>query len=308
MRQTPGKRGIWDGLQFTTDPVDKCDFVLMLNNNMKTESRVTCPPKNVWALMQEPYVKGFTDWMVEGHECFSKVYTHHVPSGSSKYRVSPPAIPWHVNRSFDQLVAMNIPAKTKAFSWIVGNARDLPGHLKRLSFLKFIQKNMPQDIDLYGRAVQYIDDKWDALAPYRYSLAIENTRGPDYWTEKLADCFLTWTIPIYYGCTNLEEYFPGEAFIKIDIGEPEKAADIIKSVIQNDDWKKRLPALEKARELVLYRYQLFPHLSELIRPYSVSNGREAVMTTIPPYKKGPKSIVNHLLYEIKMKIMRQAYR
>ncbi|MDI6756139.1 MAG: glycosyltransferase family 10, partial [Thermodesulfobacteriota bacterium] len=232
------------------DPVTECDFIVMLNNNMKTESRFKCPKKNVWALMQEPYVKGFTDWMVEGHEYFERVFTHHPPSEGSKYMVSHPALPWHINRSFDQLGTMAIPAKPKAVSWIVGNAKDLPGHLQRLSFLKFLQKNISQDIDLYGRAGKYIEDKWDGLAPYKYSLAIENTGSPDYWTEKLADCFLSWTIPIYHGCTNLEEYFPGEAFIRIDIGKPEKAADIIKSVIQNDDWEKRLPALEKARELV----------------------------------------------------------
>ena len=37
MRQTQGKQGIWDDIQFTVDPVEECDFVVMLNNNMKSE-------------------------------------------------------------------------------------------------------------------------------------------------------------------------------------------------------------------------------------------------------------------------------
>lgn len=193
-RQTPGQKGIWNGIQFTLDNVEECDFLVMLNNRMKIATRVTCPPENIWALMQEPYEEGFSDWMVEKHEFFSRVLTHHIPANDPKYTASHPAIPWHVNRTFDQLTSCQRPEKTKNLSWIVGDAMDLPGHIKRWSFLEFIKK-MKLPIDVFGKKIRYIEDKWDALAPYKYSLAIENNSGPNCWTEKLADCFLTWTIP-----------------------------------------------------------------------------------------------------------------
>lgn len=41
----------------------------------------------------------------------------------------------------------------------------------------------------------------------KFHVAIENCRMPDYFTEKIMDCFVTDTIPIYWGCTNIEEYF-----------------------------------------------------------------------------------------------------
>src|SRR5450759_4071894 len=103
MRQTPGQLGIWDDIQFTFALVDECDFALMLNNNMKSEISIKCPPDNIWALMQEPYAKGFTDWMIEGHEHFSRVYTNYIHSEHPKYMISHPAVPWHINRSYDQL-------------------------------------------------------------------------------------------------------------------------------------------------------------------------------------------------------------
>jgi hypothetical protein len=299
MRQTPDNKGIWDNIQFTVDPVEECDYVVMLNNNMKCESVVRCPSENIWALIQEPYVKGFTDWMVEGHKLFSRVYTHHIPSDDSKYIISQPALPWHINKSFDQLSKMDIPEKSKTLSWIVGNPLSIPGHFKRLSFLKFIQDKSPIKIDLFGRAVCFIDDKWDGLAPFKYSLAIENSCSPDYWTEKLADCFLSWTIPIYYGCTNLEKYFPEESFIRIDIDKPEIAIDRIKSAIKNNEWEKRLPALKTAREKVLNQYQLFPHLAKEIRSHH-SKDENKILTLIPPYKKSIKTILNRRLFKIKM--------
>jgi hypothetical protein len=307
MRQTPDQRGIWDNIQFTVAPAEESDYVVMLNNNMNCESVIKCPRENIWALMQEPYVKGFTDWMVEGHKIFFKVYTSHIPLKNSKYIVSHPAVPWHINQSFDQLSALDIPPKSKTISWIVGNARSLPGHVKRLSFLKFIQDKSSIDIDLFGRAVRVIDDKWDGLAPYKYSLAIENSCSLDFWTEKLADCFLTWTIPFYYGCTNLEEYFPEESFIRIDIDEPEIAMDQIQSAIKNNEWEKRLPALKRAREQVLNEYQLFPHLVKQIRSHHI-NDESKVVTFIPPYKKSINTHLNRAFFKIRMAIMREVYK
>ena len=301
LRQTPGFKGEWDGIQFTLDPGEECDYLIMLNNRMKEDFTVKCPPKNIWALMQEPYLRGHNDWMVERHEKFYKVFTHHLPSKDPKYVVSHPAIPWHVNKTFDQLSSSKVPEKLKTISWIVGDATDLPGHIKRLSFLRFLQEEDTLDIDLFGRAVQYIENKWDGLAPYRYSLSIENSSSNDYWTEKLADCFLAWSIPFYYGCTNLEDYFPEESFIRIDINDPVKSVEKIKVVIEGDEWEKRLAALEEARNLALYEYQLFPHLAKLIRknyvPFEIKR-----RITISAYKRSVSAALYRILYKIRKQL------
>ena len=31
LRQTPGRKGIWDGIQFTLNPAEKCDYAIILN-------------------------------------------------------------------------------------------------------------------------------------------------------------------------------------------------------------------------------------------------------------------------------------
>jgi len=293
LRQTPGGSGIWNGIQFTLDPVDECDFLIMLNNRKPTDTRVRCPRENVWAIMQEPYVKYLHDWMIEGHEPFSKVFTHYPPSTDPKYIPSQPAIPWHINRTFDELIDERIPDKIKAISWVTSKLTFLPGHRKKMAFLDFLRQNARFDIDVFGRGIRYIKDKWDGLAPYKYSLAIENSSGPDYWTEKVADCFLTWTVPIYYGCTNLEEYFPKESFIRIDIDQPEASLEKIEEIIRTDDWEKRIPAVERARNLVLYKYQIFPYLSELIhsQPYSKVEKTEIL---VPAYRS--KRWIHHFNY------------
>jgi len=271
---------------------------------MREDVKVKCSRENLWALMQEPYMKGHSDWMVEGHQNFSRVFTHHLPSDDPKYVVSHPAVCWHVNRTFDQLVSSEIPNKSKTISWIAGDARDLPGHVKRWELLNSIRQDNALNIDLFGRAVKYIEDKWDGLAPYKYSLAIENSSSPDYWTEKISDCFLAWTVPIYYGCTNLEDYFPKESFVRIDINQPEESIEQIKTIIENNRWEQRMPAVEEARNLVLHEYQLFPHIVKLIQTYiGQSAGKENIC--VPAYKRSVKARINRAIYKFNKKILKQ---
>ena len=40
-----------------------------------------------------------------------------------------------------------------------------------------------------------------------YSIAIESSQEINYFTEKLIDCLITKTIPVYWGCPNISEFF-----------------------------------------------------------------------------------------------------
>lgn len=299
LRQIPGGKGRWGEISFTLEAEEECDFLVVLNNRLERPVTTLCPPEHVWMIVQEPYCPGLTDWVMEHHTPFARVYTHNpLPdTPTTRYLTAPPAIPWHVNKTYDELVSCPLPRKTKTLSWIVGAAKDLPGHLQRLAFLETIKKNsLP--VDLFGRAVHPIDDKWDALAPYYFSLAIENNSGPDMWTEKLADCFLGWCVPFYYGCTNLENYFPKEAFIPIDITDPEKAMATIYREARPEHWQARLPGLIKARELILDRYQLFPFLAGEIKLRCGENAAKEHVT-IPAYKRSLRARLSRLLYKLK---------
>ncbi len=41
----------------------------------------------------------------------------------------------------------------------------------------------------------------------QFHIAIENVKINNYFTEKLIDCFITKTYPIYWGCPNIHQYF-----------------------------------------------------------------------------------------------------
>jgi hypothetical protein len=71
-------------------------------------------------------------------------------------------------------------------------------------------------LDVYGRGYNPIDYKLDALKDYAFSLTIENTQEDYYFTEKLIDCFMTGTVPIYWGCSSIGKFFNTDGMITFD--------------------------------------------------------------------------------------------
>lgn len=214
--------------------------------------------------MQEPFVAGINRWVECGHEYFDRVYTHHIFNDDSKYIPTQTSLPWHVGLSYDELIELQHIRKTKKMSWIVSNLNFLPGHQFRMKLHEEILKRQIP-IDIFGRGINPIEDKFDGLYPYEYSIAIENSSSPHYWTEKISDCYLSYTVPIYHGCTNIGEYFPEESFIQINSENPEESVRQIQEIILNDNYEERLPALIEARNRVLHTYQLFPFIVNEIK-------------------------------------------
>jgi hypothetical protein len=60
------------------------------------------------------------------------------------------------------------------------------------------------------------DDDKIHLFKSMYSIAIESTSEPNYFTEKLIDCLVTKTIPVYWGCPNIDQFFDTSYWIKIE--------------------------------------------------------------------------------------------
>ena len=60
---------------------------------------------------------------------------------------------------------------------------------------------------------------------WMYHVAIENVCRRDYFTEKLLDCFLTRTVPVYWGCPNVANYFDPDGIIHIPDDDRDEEVD-----------------------------------------------------------------------------------
>ena len=260
IRQTPNFSGVWNNIQFVFNPPESCDYVIVINHVLKDVS-ILCPPTNVWTILQEP-PNELWDLMHRGDISYSRIYTTAPWLYGRRSIHSQPAIPWHVNRSYDWLKNTSIPTKTENLSCITSYLSSSIGSRKRLNFLDRACQSIA--FDLYGRGFSEIEDKWDALAPYKYSIVMENFSNPYYWSEKIADCFLSWTMPIYYGCTRIKKFFPSDSLVCFDLDDP-NAMTQIKEIISSNLWDRNIDAINHARNMVLEKYQLFPFLAEQIQ-------------------------------------------
>ena len=71
----------------------------------------------------------------------------------------------------------------------------------RLKFIKELDKY--KKVDMGGNVMNNIGkrvkDKIKFLSNYKFSIAMENSEGQGYVSEKILDSFFAGTIPIYYG-------------------------------------------------------------------------------------------------------------
>lgn len=266
LRQTPNSLGIWNNVKFILETNLDSDYIIVLNK-IDLDLSVFISIENVWAVMQEPYIKGIHEWMVNKHGQFSRVYTHFIFNKKDKYKVSQPLLPWHIEKTYDDLVNMEIPIKNQLISCISSNKSQFPGHILRVNFIRNLI-NSKIDIKLFGRGFNYLNDKFDGLSSFKYSIVIENSSSSNYWTEKISDCFLSYTMPFYYGCTNINDYFPENSLIKIDINNFQKSIEIIEEAIASELWEKNIDSIVFSRNKILNEYQFFPFIANEISKHN----------------------------------------
>lgn len=169
----------------------------------------------------------------------------------------------------------DIPGKSKGLSAITSNkAMGHTLHQRRYEFVRELKAKLGDALDLFGRGINPIDDKAEAMAPYRYHIAIENHQEPGHFTEKLTDCFIAGCLPLYFGDPSYASTFPEDAVIPIDIFDLEKSAKIIRDAVKTHQQPKRMEALREARRITLERFNTLDAVArEMNRIYSPDYAR-----------------------------------
>ncbi|MCX6651892.1 MAG: glycosyltransferase family 10 [Methanomassiliicoccales archaeon] len=299
-RQTPGSRGAWGQCQFFDDPNRKeCDYWVVYEGLLKEET-ATCPQSNTIFITGEP--ETFKSYDQDFVSQFATVVTPQSGMRHDNVIHSQTGLPWWVGMKliktpdgrhkfkegytldYDKLKSMEPPPKHKLVSILTSEKAVIPGHVRRLEFVRWLEKELGSEIDVFIYSINGPEDKWDAIAPYKYHIAIENTSCPDYFTEKLSDTYLASSFPIYYGCTNLANYFPERSFAKIDIRDREGSVKLIRQLIAEDRYDQSQEALRTAKDLVLDKHNLFPLIADIISKREVT-GNPTTITLAPEKPK-----------------------
>ena len=75
--------------------------------------------------------------------------------------------------------------------------------------------------------------------------------------------FYVGTIPIYYGCPNISEYFPEDSYYVVNINKEDCIEKIIE-IINKPITQKNIDALAKARDLILNKYNIWNIIDNIL--------------------------------------------
>jgi len=238
------------------------DLVCVLNEPKRLH--LTKAPRNrLIKVVQEPNVEGspFHGFVTKHAKRFALVIGHAGIRGQvdsrTNYKISHPHL-------FPQVLPGPAISKTKLVSIIASTLNDLPGHKKRNLFVSQILTSFPELVpNSFGRGRIQIDSKEEGLDEFMYSLAVENSVEEGYFTEKIIDCFLRDTVPIYYGAPDIEKFFPEKSVIRLPSLEPEEFAKIMSELSPRDYFERR-QYVREAKQIYLESMQLCCQISKSI--------------------------------------------
>lgn len=259
-RQTPGGSMQWKEYTFTEDAVAECDYLVILEYPHDDFS-VKVNPENVLHLCQEP-PNEVSRYRQYANKKVKLIFNQLDIKRNNV--LSHGALPWHVDQDYDFLSALQPDElqKENKVVWVTSSQRTSKGHHERMDFLDRI-KGLP-DVELYGRGIKPIDDKWEVLSGSKYAIAYENFQSDYYWTEKIMDCYLSYTMPLYFGCNAIGNFFPKHSYIELD--PKDRHIDLfLKEIVASKKWEENIDAIANARQLILNEYQLFPFLYDRIQ-------------------------------------------
>lgn len=274
-RQTPKGRLEWGPFRFHVDqPVERCDAWVVFESLSAPDATV-CARENVFFIAGEP------DSVGSYKPAFLQQFAH-VISGRNDLQ-HPGQIrfqqghPWFVEKSFDELSAMQPFAKQRDICVISSDKSFTDGHRARLEFVDKLKARFGDRVDVWGRGIRDFDSKWDLLSPYRFAIVLENYAGPDWLTEKLPDALLAYCYPIYHGCSNLERYLPDNACLRIDMDDPDAALDDIDRILNSPDaYENRIADIAAARRYYLNSLQFFASISTKLQDLMTDRPSERI--------------------------------
>lgn len=264
--QTPGNSAKWRKIYATSDP-NRAHYAICQDNPLSVQIAL----KYGFKKSQIIYIKR------EADSALPPINENLVLLA---YQSSDKIIPavWWLSIPFDELCNLKYTKKNDSCSAIVSSCTNLPGHRRRLNFINSLARYSDLEIDIYGRGHkpnsfnnkycgELVDPgrcKKNGLLRYRYSICIENNQENGYITEKFNDALLCFSFPIYHGAPNINSYYPQNSYVFLNDITNQIAIDKVVNIIEERPSTNMMKDLYDARELLLYKYNIWNIVNSLV--------------------------------------------
>lgn len=242
----------WEGISFFTDKA------------LPRAAEVTSKYKiglilEAWILDPQAYADA-----VKYEKHFDYIFTYNpelLKRNPKKYKFTPSD-----TISVD-LPSIKIHEKSKLVTMMYSKKAWLPGHKARQFIANDLVPSVDCEVDIYGYGPEnHVQYKSEGINDYMFSIEVENSYLPNYFTEKPLDCFATGTVPIYCGCPNIGDWFDLDGIITFTTGE--ELADILNNLTPQM-YKDRIQAVKANYEKALSYLEQDDNLYEEIKRFGL---------------------------------------
>jgi hypothetical protein len=192
------------------------DFSLFISTVPQSQEQLSLI--NIIALAEPNEYFEWNKWIIENKDLFNIIFTFedNILNNCDNAQFLTLAHTWLQPDQYSK-------ERQKQFelAHLCGILKKAPGHLLRHELIdreneiKIPTKFYPTIGDRYniedarkGREIVYANSQ--------FNVAIENVNKRGWFTEKLIDCFLFKSIPLYWGCSNIGDFFNIEGIIKFE--------------------------------------------------------------------------------------------
>lgn len=247
-KMTPGRSGVWKDMVGVTR-IEDADWCVVIDETTKT-----VPLDRTLFVSAHPKMDGYTGYSDNTNK-------PHALDNSNTFGFGE----WWLKHDYDTLLNMKCPNKEKEICCIMSNSEGDYGRTRRKIFAKSLGIELLGKID-GGKPLIDKDGYWfgkeDVYKKHKYALEVDVGPCRNYFSERFFDSILMWCLPLYWGGTNVEDYFPKESFRYVDIYGN---GDDVLSYRNSGEWEKSVGAIEEARNLILNKYQLWARVYEYIK-------------------------------------------
>jgi len=230
-------------LEYIRPPLSSYDGVTVVaDEQLGNIEALECESRHKVAWLMEPrVVKPYGYNIIPAIESqFTEIYTHDpvLLKRGNRYKRMRYGACWISEPN------CRIYDKSKMLSMVASNKNYAPGHQMRHDVIRYL-RSVGKCPELYGSGYNPFPHTDEGrLMPFKdycYSIVIENSSVTDYFTDKIVDCFATGTVPIFWGCPNIQEIFNPLGVIVFSTID--QLVTILQS-LSTEDYMSRMAAIE----------------------------------------------------------------
>jgi len=227
---------------------------------------------NIFIQVEPNIIKNHTPYLLKNYSKYHTIYTFckEVLEKCPNSRFFMVCSSWIAPEYYNNI---DISKKTYKISTLAGSKciNNAMGHIFRQDIYNNQSVCNEYPITFFRSAVQhphlkdygnnpFIAEKEDLFDSFQFAIIIENTKETNSFSEKLIDCLVTKTIPIYYGCANIHQFFDTTGWIILESSSIKELQTKLR-LLDNTYYNKYSATIEKNYATALQRTSIYTNLN-----------------------------------------------